>query len=114
MKQPLILIADDGPHIFASAADLTCHVEVIDVANGEYSAFDSEGCVLSLSIEEPQGFAASLKKRCVVLNETRVFDEEKLRGLLIQHLNDIGKLVDSDQSLTLEGLVQRVMDLGPY
>ena len=56
MREPLILEADDGFYFIATREWAEVHLEAIDVANGEYSIYDSDGFMLTLA-PAPNGSA---------------------------------------------------------
>ena len=47
---PLIVLADDGLHVFRSAAAAALYLEPIDVRDGEYTAYDIAGRPVALGI----------------------------------------------------------------
>ena len=110
MKTPLVLSADDGIYVFQSEDDLIRDIEAIDVANGEYVAYDSEGRLLLLSVERSKGILGALRGSKVVLGQTSEFRNEELRGLLIAHLERLVSQPKELGSLVLDQLLRRVVE----
>jgi hypothetical protein len=51
MKPPIIIDENGDISFFESVKDVELYLEPIDVINGEYVAYDSEGHILQLSVE---------------------------------------------------------------
>jgi hypothetical protein len=81
MKPPIILDNRGDLLIFGSANDAVAYVEPIDVENKEYVAYDSEGCLLSLSVR-----GRWIKRIIIEPQETDPAHGEELRGKLEKFL----------------------------
>ena len=112
MKYPLILSAEDGAEVFQNQDELIRSVEPIDVDNGEYVVYDSEGRLLSLYTKKPTGPLGFLQNVEIVLEDSEVVNPDQLRSLLIRNLEQLGLGQATDRDLNLEQLVQRLGTAG--
>jgi hypothetical protein len=111
MNYPLILVADDGPHLYDSADELIRHIEPTDVDNGEYAVYDSEGRWLPLVTEKRgHGLAGLLLDKRILLRESSELKTEELRKVLIDFLHRAGRGQANDPESGLSELLQRVRD----
>src|SRR4051794_1024475 len=63
MKYPIIILSKGGDvFLYSSEYAVQSDLEVVDVENNEYTAYDSEGCLLDLSIEQETNFWSSTYK----------------------------------------------------
>jgi hypothetical protein len=111
MKYPLVLIADDGPHLFDSADALIRDLEPIDVENGEYTVYDSEGRLLPLvTTRRDLGPVGILFDKRIVLQESAELRTQQLREVVIDFLHKVGKGQANDAHVGLPELLQRLRD----
>ena len=59
IEEPIILYGDAGADVFLSIEAAEQYAEPIDIQNGEYTAYDAAGKILSLSVSL-NGFHGSL------------------------------------------------------
>ncbi len=99
MKPPIFIFdSSDDVLAFASPAQAEGHVESVDVEDAEYSqAFDSEGRLLALEVEQPTGRNRFLGLEFVALTPVRVVEmeaepghAEDLRRALLDALTRVG------------------------
>jgi hypothetical protein len=62
MKLPLLAFGDGDLNVFPSVADAVAYMEPIDVREGRWQAYDSEGMLLEVSVkqDQPRGWLARL------------------------------------------------------
>lgn len=101
MKPPIIIV-ERGSDVsfYESIQDAELALEAIDVANGEYVAYDSEGCLLNLYA----------KKNKVFIEESEKFSAQakELRRILLTFYSRLKKGNDNISSgASLEELVAR-------
>jgi hypothetical protein len=112
VKCPLIFSANDDFVIFRTADDLIRYIEPMDVDDGDYVVYDSEGRVLSLYTKKPSGPLGFLKNVEIGIHESELVKPDDLRNILISHLETLGKGQASDRDLDLTELIQRAADAG--
>lgn len=94
MKTPLILRADDGISLWATASQLEMYVESPDIERGIYTAWDAEGQILQLSPADPVSHGSFLGIRsvsvsCGILTGTGRYDPETPRALIAAHIQGV-------------------------
>lgn len=113
MKPPLILnesgkidrAGDVG--FYRSIVEVLAQIEAIDVENQEYHAFDSEGRLLALSVDEND----------VILIEEAEAEpshQQMLRKILIEHFGHLGVLEEWCQAASLSELVEKGINEYPH
>lgn len=102
MKTPLFIDNNGDILVFESVQDAENWIEPIDVRNGEYEAFDAEGCLLRLTLEKEPGFwkfARETVKISSAENEPSHADELRKRLLrFLKVAND--RPIDDNASLS--------------
>lgn len=112
-KTPLVVNANGDLTFFASAAAAEQYLEAIDVRNGEYVAYDAEGRVLVLGVEEERvpvwfGLSHAVRERVRVGGPAEAAPRPaELRGALLAFLAALGQAPADAEHLSLEALVAR-------
>jgi hypothetical protein len=99
MKPPIIVDNYGDTMIFTSIEDAEVYLEPIDVENGEYIAYDSEGRLLELIPTHPR-----ITIRC---SEQEPMHSDELRELLVSMLEETGTARDRIITESLKELVER-------
>lgn len=113
MKPPLIVTGEGEALVFESAEDLCGYLEWIDVEDGVYDAWDSEGRRLSLTVER------KTRKRRWLPGHTKIevvhiqddpsstSDSEALRRELFACLSSVGESPEQLSTEPLSNLIDR-------
>jgi hypothetical protein len=109
VKPPIFVRADEPLLIYPTADDAARYVEWIDIEDGIYTPFDSEGRLLRFElIEEPRKilFFIPITAEYTVLREaeTEPTHQEALRATLIAALTNRGEANDALATLPLQDL----------
>ncbi len=98
MKPPIILDNRGDIRVFPDLEKALGYTEVVDVEDGEYKAYDSEGRLLTLGTRPRRGFFGG---REVVIDsvEAQPLHQQELRATLIELMRRIGASVDPNASL---------------
>jgi hypothetical protein len=111
LKTPLVVSDNGDLHFFASADDAERCLEPPDVRDGAYVAYDAEGRVLALRVEEERvpvlfGLTHAMIERVRVdaAGEAPLRPAE-LREALLAYLHATGKAPAGGEGLPLEDLV---------
>jgi hypothetical protein len=100
---PPIIVDEQGTAIvFESIEDAELYLEPIDVRNGEYVAYDSEGRLLRLLPTSPRITVES--------SESEPSHTNEVRDLLIRLLGYTGVAEETLRGETLSGLVTRSLE----
>jgi hypothetical protein len=117
MKPPIVLNAGGDIKFFCTKEDAEVHMEPIDVRNGYYIAYDSEGRRLTIDIIEKEvklfwGLDRAMVEHTVITGtpEEPVHQEE-LRLLLVDHFELLGIDPDWLQHASLEQLIQKGIEV---
>jgi hypothetical protein len=123
MDLPVLAFCDGWLKIYNSVEDAEVDLEPVDVANGEWEAFDATGHVLDLSVHQRRtaGVSRLLGRSEEVVRVTLAtplrMDRDRLRKLLLDHINAASRVgqapiafsPESAASLPLERLVAGVL-----
>jgi hypothetical protein len=114
MRPPIIVRGDGDLMVFGSDVDAARRVEPIDVEDGVYRAWDSEGRILTFNVErrrEP-GLIGSRTVEAVTLDEAPGrTDAAQLREELISYLSRRDFPREDVDKLSLERLVSTAAKL---
>lgn len=103
MKTPIIVSENGDILIFPTVEEACAYLEPIDVRNGEYIAYDSDGQLLELkvSLEKTKNiFGINFQKERVSINSTLTEDKEGLIARLENFLVSVSKSeIDNGSSL---------------
>jgi len=98
MKLPIIADNRGDVLVFNSINSAECYLEPIDVRNGEYEVFDSNGALIKATVwQDPNGIDRT--KLIHDQDETTPPDAAKLREKLISYLAEVGECLPEDVSL---------------
>jgi hypothetical protein len=117
MKPPIILDNRGDLRFFRAAHDAEAYAEPIDVRNGEYVGYDSQGRILSLTVVSEQvpgllGRFGGHSERVVIGSEEATPQHaEELSGALRGFLRRAGVNREWLNSASLDELVQKGLDL---
>lgn len=104
MKPPIIADNYGDVLVFESLAKAESYLEPIDIRNGEYTVFDSEGRLLKQSvIRDLKG----REKVAIILEQDGRRESEKLKTILIQFLSQVLESSQPLEALSLEQLVEK-------
>lgn len=101
---------------YRTAESLELDLEAVDVRKGEYRAFDAQGQILSLSIEQrttkktPWFLGGDWKAEFVCVAETGVYSTEELKFVLTEFLTKQTDAPATDCVRSLEDLVKLGVD----
>ncbi|POZ50889.1 hypothetical protein [Methylovulum psychrotolerans] len=91
MKRPIIISGHGDILVFRTVEEACSYIELIDVKNGEYIAFDADGFSLTLAIvKKPRtcfGFLNINRLAVTILDEKYENKAEDLAALLLPFLN---------------------------
>lgn len=103
MIAPIIVDEHGDTMIFESVSDAATYLEAIDVKNGEYTAFDSQGTVLSLRVDPIN--------ENIIITDSAAKQPDTLRELLSTYL----QLMDEDErwlnKASLSEMAARALEL---
>jgi hypothetical protein len=105
MKPPIIVHEHGDTSIYASKEDAAKDLEAIDVMNGEYLAYDSEGLQLKLEASSRWGTVS------IADPIPPVRQPEALRPILREYLHLFGVSDSWIDTVSLDDLVARSLDL---
>jgi len=101
MKPPVILDNRGDLLVFENSGEALAYAEAVDVEDGEYEAFDSEGRMLTLGTTPGGRYG---RKRVVILDaEEQPLHQEELRVKLLSFLRRAG--TPPDPSASLDALI---------
>ena len=105
-RYPLIIAEGLSIYLFSSLGEAEGWLEAIDVADGAYVGFDSEGRALKLEASgvRKSWFAMSEGTTHISLDETSPTHTRKLKQFLLSHLEAAGE--DIDATTDMETLVE--------
>src|SRR5690606_19360688 len=102
-KTPIIVSENGDILVFPTVGEACAYLEPIDVKNGEYIAYDSDGQLLELkvSLEKTKNiFGINSQKERVSINSTLTEDKEGLIARLENFLVSVSKSeIDNGSSL---------------
>jgi hypothetical protein len=115
VKPPIFVRADEPLLIYRTADDAARYVEWIDIEDGIYTPFDSEGKLLRFElVEEPTKLLRFIPVTAeyVVLREAEAepTHQEELRQLLIEVLAARGEATESLATLSLADIQTLAVD----
>jgi len=89
---PPIIVAEDANNVlvFRCVGDATAYTEAIDVDDGIYQAWDSDGRALIFTTDPPRGSPTS-RRVSLSLGEPAHFDSEEVANLLRGVLERVAK-----------------------
>lgn len=97
MVPPIIVCESGDIRIYATVEEAEWALETIDVRNGEYTVYDSEGRLLSVTIEryEPKSWwhflLAGVERSILHETETEPFHAVELRRRLMEFLRRLAE-----------------------
>ena len=113
MKPPIIIVEHGDVTIFESVAKAQLGLEPIDVRNGEYVAYDGDGRLLRLTViqkENPSFFGKAKSIESVEISDVEEGDfAGDLREVLINFFKSTGIYDQEDESLSLDGLINKAV-----
>jgi hypothetical protein len=92
MKPPIIIDENGDISFFETVKDVELYLEPIDVINGEYVAYDSEGHILQLNVERKDSANIFSSLETVVLSPsvTSQRHTSELKSILINFFGRVG------------------------
>lgn len=114
MKPPIIVVEHGDVTIFKSVAKAQLGLEPIDVKNGEFVAYDKNGCLLRLTVikkEKPSFFCKEKSIEAVNIFEAEDggSNTKDLREVLINFFKRTGVNDPEDKYLSLDDLVDKAV-----
>jgi hypothetical protein len=114
MKAPIIIFEHGDVTFFETVTKAQIGIEPIDVVNNEYVAYDSDGRLLSLAVEqiEKPSFLGKAKSiEIVKISETKEspVHSDDFRKLLLQFFMKTEVYDQTDESLSLGDLVDKAV-----
>jgi hypothetical protein len=112
MSTPVIVSENGDLMIFKSVEQAQAALEPIDVKNGEYVAYDSEGFLLAFEIvrfKKNNIFRANHEVEAVELKKSTKHCPKQLSELLIQFFKNTNTYVREDDSAKLQDLIQKAI-----
>jgi hypothetical protein len=116
MKPPIIVDEHGDLTFYASAREAEAALEPVDVENGEYTAYDSEGRILNLQINKKTvpAFFGLFKQTVERVSVESAEDEPRhagdLRAALASFLERLGEPAGWLRSASLKELVEKGID----
>jgi hypothetical protein len=101
MKPPIIIYEHGDIAFFESVQDVERGLEAIDVKNDEYIAYDSEGCLLQLHVEQ----GSPIDRVVLSCSETQPTHSLELKRALINFFTQVSVSKEWLAKATLEELV---------
>ena len=101
METPIIVSNNGDVEIFESVDAAQNYLEVADVLDEQYIAYDSKGRILSLLVRDGKVFVQS--------DESQRRDADELRRILIRYLTGVRMPAEWLNQATLEQLVEKRM-----
>lgn len=120
MKFPIIVNATGDVLVFRNKEDLELALEVNDVKNGEYVAFDANATPLELSISTGKYrtnwcFRSDSSEKVIVIEGSDVEpDENRLKEVLSEYLSRVGVVLECGDRNDLSRLIRLVIDRVGY
>lgn len=99
IKTPIIVNENGDIDIFRDLETTENYLEPIDIKNGEYEIFDSEGRVIEQSIQKKKKYFLSAETETVLLSPSNTFDAPRLSKILKRHLISINIHFNNESSL---------------
>jgi hypothetical protein len=111
LKPPIIVDNYGDMMVFESLTKAESYLEPIDIRNGEYIVFDSGGHILKQSvIKDFKG----RERVALTLEQDYKWEGDKLKTVLIRFLSQVLKSNQSLETLSLEQLVEMIIEFKTY
>lgn len=104
MKPPIFVYEPIDLGIFESVKEAELKVEPIDARSGEFEYYDADGRVLTASIATDEN---GVERTVIHERDEKIFDQGKLRAILLDFLIAVGESKFEIEHLSLEELVGR-------
>lgn len=107
MKPPIIIDENGDISFFETVKDVELYLEPVDVINGEYVAYDSEGHILQLNVERKVSSNIFSPSEAVVLSPSVTGQKHtsELKRILIDFFGRIGSDKEWLSTASLEKLI---------
>lgn len=107
MKPPIIVDENGDISFFESVKDVELYLEPIDVINGEYVAYDSEGHILQLSVEHRISTNILSASETVILSPSATSQRHtsELKRILIDFFSRVGANKEWLSTASLDELI---------
>jgi hypothetical protein len=109
MTPPIIVVGDGGIDLFDDVAAAESSMEAIDVANGEYVAYDSKGMRLALTVSQKKRWIGRIDLVRIEELPNSICETEALLSALREFLLQIGFPQIQCDNVPLSELIQMAL-----